>query len=76
MTAIEKMRKIVNWADWQNESFNDRFKTIKDLEKAYDYCNKKDIEFLDNIHSYDFEEQEITEIRSELNKLLKYDVYY
>lgn len=46
MTATEKLRRINNWLDYQNEYFNDRFKTIQDIEKTYDYCMHSYIVFL------------------------------
>jgi hypothetical protein len=48
MVAIEKIRKIVAWANYQNEGFNYLFKTIKQIEKAYDFCIENDFEFLDS----------------------------
>lgn len=48
ISAIQKMRNIVAWANYQNEGFNDRFKTIKQIEKAYDFCIENDFEFLDS----------------------------
>jgi hypothetical protein len=48
ISAIQKMRNIVAWANYQHEGFNDKFKTFKQIEKAYDFCIENDFEFLDS----------------------------
>lgn len=61
MSAIDKLRAIVNWANFQNESFNQKFSDIKSLEKLYDYAQKHDLEFMDTAYLYsgDLEKEEI-----------------
>lgn len=48
MFAIDKLRIILNWADYQNESTDEQFKSIKGIELAYDYCKANNLEFLDD----------------------------
>jgi viroplasmin and RNaseH domain-containing protein len=48
MIAIEKIRNIVAWANYQNEGFNLLFKSIEQIEKAYDFCIENGFEFLDS----------------------------
>jgi hypothetical protein len=52
MEAIEKMRSIVNWANNQSEYLNYKFKTIQQIEKAYNYADKNNLSFLDDDYLY------------------------
>lgn len=74
-TSINKMRNIVNWADYQAEYFNDKFKSISDIEKAFDYCVKNDIEFLDDQMMNKLEEEEYNKVVKEVEELLGYSVF-
>lgn len=66
MEAIDKLRAMVSWADYQNEYFNQRFKSIEAIEKAYDFVQShRSIEFLDDLSDFDAEE------RKEVKELLK-----
>ncbi len=71
-TAIEKMRLIVEWANNQSEYINEQFKSLKAIETAYDYCQEKNIPFIDNdyIFSGNLEEHEQNEILKERKKWL------
>lgn len=72
ISAIDKIRNIVSWADYQNEGFNERVKSISDLEKLYDYADKEGLEYLDqSAYWEEDEEKHITAI----NKLLGYKIY-
>ncbi len=42
MSPIEKMRRMVNFYDWQSETFNSGIKSISDLERLWDYAEKSD----------------------------------
>ena len=48
MSAIQKMRNIVSWANYQNEGLNLQFTSIEQIEKAYDFCIENNFEFLDS----------------------------
>jgi hypothetical protein len=73
-TPIDKLRIIVNWANYQNEGFNDRFKSISDIEKAYDYCVENDIEFLDELQHY-LDKEERLKIVNDLKGILDYPIF-
>lgn len=45
-SPIDKMRSIVNWANYQSEQVNQNIRSIKDLVKVYDFCDKKGLEFI------------------------------
>ena len=47
--AVEKLRKLVTWCDYQNDDFIAMFQTIEELEKCYDACHKHGVEFADNL---------------------------
>lgn len=49
ISAIEKMKNILDWAHEQKNEFNMKFKSISDIEKAYDFCLLSGWAFLDNI---------------------------
>ena len=65
-TAVDKIRAIAEWADYQAEYFNERIKSVTDMERVYDYCQRTGIEYADNV-----DEPHITEI----NKMLGYKIY-
>ena len=50
--AINKLRAMQLWFDLQSEYFNDQFKSIKQLEKIFDYSRKNNLEFMDNDYLY------------------------
>jgi len=75
-TSIDKMRVIVSWADYQNEGFNQRFKSISDIEKAYDYCVESDlVEFLDKQSLFTLTELEEEKVVKEVTELLGYSIF-
>ncbi len=49
---------MANWASWQSEAINYEFKSIKGIEKAYDYAQKNNLEFIDNDYLYNEVEEE------------------
>jgi hypothetical protein len=69
ISAIQKMRNIVAWANYQNEGFNDMFKTFKQIEKAYDFCQEKGYEFLDFEYIRGLTKSEATEVKAFLKKI-------
>jgi hypothetical protein len=72
MNAIEKLRAIASWADWQSEAINYEFKSIKGIEKAYNYAQKNNLEFIDNDYLYnECEEEERQAHIDNLNKFMQ-----
>lgn len=72
MEAIEKLRQMTEWFNLQSEYFNQRFKTVEQLEKVYDYAKKNNLEFLDDdyLYSGEIEEQERVKVIKFIDKLL------
>jgi hypothetical protein len=72
ITAIDKMRIIVNWADNQAEYFNQQFKSFNQLEKVFNFAKAKGYQFLDNdyLHS-ELTQEEQKEVQTFLKKVLK-----
>ncbi len=76
-TSVEKLRRIVFWCDYQSEGLNDQFRSVSDMEKAYDYCCNHDIiEFLDTdgLRACDTEEEE-QQIKRGVTELLGYSIF-
>ncbi len=69
MNGIDKLRRIVDWANSQSEYVNEKFKTIKGLEKAFDYATANNLEFIDDDYLLDnCTEEEIKKHEYQLNK--------
>jgi hypothetical protein len=77
ISAIDKIRIVINWANYMNEGFNERFRKISDIEKVYDYCQSNNLEFCDGEYfmNADFEVGEILTHQTAINKLLRYKLY-
>jgi hypothetical protein len=61
MTAADKLRTITQWLDYQSESVNQQFTSLKGIEAAYDYCQQNNLEFIDNDYLHDrFEGKELS----------------
>lgn len=52
MKAIEKLRNIVEWANYQSEHFNYSVKSLKAFELLYDYAKQNNLEFIDDDYLY------------------------
>ena len=75
-TSANKLRNIVSWLDYQNEGLNDRFKSISDIEKAFDYCREsKLVEFLDYQGLDILTELEEEVVKKEVTELLGYSIF-
>ena len=48
MEAINKLRAMQRWFDMQSEGMNFEFKSLKGMEKAFDYSIEHNLEFIDN----------------------------
>ena len=75
-SSIDKMRIVVSWADYQSEGLNERFKSISDIEKAFDYCKESDlVEFLDSQSLFTLTELEEERVVKEVTELLGYSIF-
>lgn len=74
--ACDKLRRIVNWLNYQDESFNQEMKTISDIEKVFDACERHNLEFADNLdwEDGDTEDEEYL-LAEEVNEILGYRYY-
>lgn len=76
MRTAEKLRKVANWADWQTESTNEKFKSADDMIKAFDYCRESDlVEFLDGDSLMKLEDDEREQVEKEVTELLGYNIF-
>lgn len=74
--ACDKLRRMVNWLNYQDENFNDKFKSITDIEKCFDACERHDLEFADNLYWEDGDtEDEEYLLAVEVNEILGYKYY-
>lgn len=75
-SACDKLRNISHWLDWQDEGFNLLFKSIADIEKLYDACNKYDLEFADEL-DWDDDDPDDPEylLAKKVNEILGYEYY-
>lgn len=74
--ACDKLRRIVNWLDYQDENFNDKFQSVADIEKCFDACERHDLEFADNLYWEDGDtEDEEYLLAIEVNEILGYKYY-
>lgn len=75
-TACEKLRRMVNWLNWQDENFNDKFKSVTDIEKCFDACERHSLEFADNLdwEDGDTEDEEYL-LAKEVNEILGHKYY-
>lgn len=73
-TACEKLRRMVNWLNWQDENFNDKFKSVADIEKCFDACERHSLEFADNLDWEDTDDEEYL-LAKEVNEILGHKYY-
>lgn len=74
--ACDKLRRIANWLDYQDENFNDKFQSVADIEKCFDACERHDLEFADNLNWEDGDtEDEEYLLACEVNEILGYKYY-
>ena len=75
-TACDKLRRMVNWLNWQDENFNDKFKSVADIEKCFDACERHSLEFADNLdwEDGDIEDEEYL-LAKEVNEILGHKYY-
>ena len=71
--ACDKLRRMVYWLNDQDENFNDKFKSIVDIERCFDACERHDLEFADDLNwEYGDTEDEEYLLAIEINKILGY----
>ena len=51
--ACDKLRRMVYWLNDQDENFNDKLKSITDIERCFDACERHDLEFADDLNLED-----------------------
>lgn len=74
--ACDKLRRMVNWLNCQDENFNDKFQSIADIEKCFDACERHGLEFADNLDWEDDDEgYEEYLLACDVNKILGYKYY-
>ena len=74
--ACDKLRRMVYWLNDQDENFNDKFKSIADIEKCFDACERHDLEFADDLNWEDGDtEDEEYLLAIEVNEILGYKYY-
>lgn len=72
--ACDKLRRMVQWINWQDENFNDEFKSVADIEKCFDACEHHSLEFADNLDWEDTDDEEYL-LAKEVNEILGYNYY-
>lgn len=74
--ACDKLRRMVEWLNYQDENFNDKFQSVADIEKCFDACERHGLEFADNLDWEDddtgYEEYKLA---CEVNEILGYKYY-
>ena len=74
--ACDKLRRMVYWLNNQDENFNDKFKSIVDIEKCFDACERHDLEFADDLNWEDGDTEDEEYLLSiEINEILGYKYY-
>jgi len=77
ISAIDKLRNLIDWLNWHNEDFNQKVKSISDFEKLYNYSNENQLDYLyeEYLHRSDLEDAEILHHKKQINKLIGYELY-
>ena len=70
MTTVNKLRAMQRWFDMQNEGMNFEFKSLKGMEKAFDYSIANNLEFIDNDYLFDNFERE--ERNAHIKQIIKF----
>ena len=74
--ACDKLRRMVDWLDWQDENFNDKFKSVADIEKCFDACERHSLEFADVLFWEGRDpEDDVYQLAVEVNQILGYKYY-
>ena len=74
--ACDKLRRMAKWLDYQDENFNDKFKSIADIEKCFDACELYFLDFADNLNWEDGDTDDDEYLLAcEVNEILGYKYY-
>ena len=67
--ACDKLRRMVEWLDYQDENFNEKLTSVEMIEKMFDACERHSIEFADDLDWEDEEDDEYL-LAVEVNEIL------
>lgn len=73
---MHKLESILQWLSYQSESCNNKFKTVSDIEKVYDYCMQSNtVEYVDweSLNALSDEDKE--SIIRDITELLGYSIF-
>lgn len=74
--ACDKLREIANWLDYMDENFNNKFKSIADIERCYDACQAHSLEFADTLDWCDADDTDEEYVfAKEVNNILGFKYY-
>ena len=67
--ACDKLRRMVEWLDYQDENFNEKLTSVEMIEKMFDACERHSLEFADDLDWEDEEDEEYL-LAVEVNEIL------
>ena len=67
--ACDKLRRMVEWLDYQDENFNEKLTSVEMIEKMFDACERHSLEFADGLDWEDEEDEEYL-LAVEVNEIL------
>ena len=71
--ACDKLRRMVEWLDYQDENFNEKLTSVEMIEKMFDACERHSLEFADDLDWEDEEEEYLLAV--EVNEILGQKYY-
>lgn len=72
--ACDKLRRMVQWLDWQDENFNDKMTSVSMIEQVFDACEEHSLEFADNLDWEDTDDEEYL-LAKDVNRILGFKYY-
>ena len=74
--ACDKLHKIADWLNEMADNFNDKFKSIADIERCYDACQARELWFADTLDWCDADDtDEEYVLAKEVNNILGFKYY-
>ena len=67
--ACDKLRRMVEWLDYQDENFNEKLTSVGMIEKMFDAGERHSLEFADDLCWEDEEDEEYL-LAVEVNEIL------